>query len=155
MAPPPWPRPNCCSAGCAASALMWKSSNLCPCVGACSARLPIWRAAIGGVARASSPAPSTVSHRATEIEALPVGGYRCAMNATLEQIAQEALRLAPAQRAELADFLLGSLDSTPPDEVQRLWLEEAARRLAEIRSGTVETIPSEDVLAEARRLIGR
>lgn len=86
---------------------------------------------------------------------MPVGGYRCVMNATLEQIAQEALRLAPAQRAELADFLLGSLDSTPPDEVQRLWLEEAARRLAEIRSRTVETIPVEDVLAEARRLVGR
>jgi putative addiction module component (TIGR02574 family) len=86
---------------------------------------------------------------------LPVGGFRCAMNATLEQIAQEALRLAPAQRAELADFLAGSLDITPPDEVQRLWLEEAARRLAEVRSGQVETIPVEDVLAEARRLVGR
>ncbi|WP_395621528.1 addiction module protein [Dokdonella sp.] len=77
------------------------------------------------------------------------------MNATLEQIGQEALRLAPAQRAELADFLAGSLDITPPDEVQRLWLEEAARRLAEVRSGQVETIPVEDVLAEARRLVGR
>ena len=77
------------------------------------------------------------------------------MNATLEQIAQEALRLAPAQRAELADFLAGSLDIAPPDEVQRLWLEEAARRLAEVRSGQVETIPVEDVLAEARRLVGR
>lgn len=78
------------------------------------------------------------------------------MNAALEQIAQEALRLAPAQRAELANFfLVGSLDTTPPDEVQRLWLEEAARRLAEVRSGQVETIPVEDVLAEARRLVGR
>ena len=86
---------------------------------------------------------------------MPVGGFRCAMNATLEQIAQEALRLAPAQRAELADFLAGSLDITPPDEVQRLWLEEAARRLAEVRSGQVETIPVEDVLAEASRLVGR
>ena len=86
---------------------------------------------------------------------MPVGGFRCAMNATLEQIAQEALLLAPAQRAELADFLAGSLDITPPDEVQRLWLEEAARRLAEVRSRTVETIPVEDVLAEARRLVGR
>jgi putative addiction module component (TIGR02574 family) len=77
------------------------------------------------------------------------------MNATLDQIAQEALRLAPAQRAELADFLVESLDSTPPDEIQRLWLGEANRRLAEVRSGKVKTIPGEEVLAEARRLVKR
>jgi Fe2+ or Zn2+ uptake regulation protein len=47
------------------------------------------------------------------------------MNATLEQIAREALRLTPAQRAELVDLLVESLDSTPPDEIQRLWIEEA------------------------------
>lgn len=77
------------------------------------------------------------------------------MNITLEQIAQDALRLAPAQRAELADFLVGSLDSTPPDEVQQLWLDEANRRLAEVRSGKVKTIPGEEVLNEARRLAKR
>ncbi|WP_089724389.1 addiction module protein [Candidatus Thiosymbion oneisti] len=58
------------------------------------------------------------------------------MNAALERIAQEALQLAPAQRAELADFLVESLDSTPPDEIQRLWIDEANRRLAEVRSGS-------------------
>jgi putative addiction module component (TIGR02574 family) len=77
------------------------------------------------------------------------------MNVTLEQIAQEALRLTPTQRAELADFLVESLGSTPPDEVQRLWLDEANRRLAEVRSGKVKTVPGEEVLAEARRLVKR
>jgi len=77
------------------------------------------------------------------------------MNATLEQIAQEALQLAPAQRADLADFLVESLDSTPPDEIQCLWIDEANRRLAEVRSGKVKTIPGEKVLAEARRLAKR
>lgn len=77
------------------------------------------------------------------------------MNATLEQVAQEALHLAPAQRAELADFIVESLESTQPDELQRLWFGEANRRLAEVRSGTVKTIPGEEVLAEARRLVKR
>lgn len=77
------------------------------------------------------------------------------MNATLEQIAREALLLTPDQRAELADLLVVSLGSTPPDEIQRLWIEEANKRLEEVRSGKVKTIPGEDVLAEARRLAKR
>jgi putative addiction module component (TIGR02574 family) len=77
------------------------------------------------------------------------------MAATLEQIVHEALQLTPAQRAEVADILVESLESTPPDEVQKLWIDEATRRLAEIRSGNVTTIPGDDVLAEARRLIKR
>lgn len=77
------------------------------------------------------------------------------MATTLEQLFREALELTPAQRAELADFLVESLESTPPDEVQRLWIREANERLAEIRAGAVQTIPGEEVLAEARRLIKR
>jgi putative addiction module component (TIGR02574 family) len=77
------------------------------------------------------------------------------MNATLEEIRREALLLTPAQRAELADFLVESLDLTSPDEVQHLWIEEASRRLEEVRSGKAKTIPGEDVLAEARRLANR
>ncbi len=77
------------------------------------------------------------------------------MNATLKQIAHDALQLAPAQRAELADFLVESLASAPPDEIQRLWLDEASKRLDEARSGKIKTLPGEDVLAEARRLVKR
>lgn len=77
------------------------------------------------------------------------------MNTTLKQLAQEALHLTPAQRAELADFLVESLHSVQPDELQHFWIAEANKRLAEIRSGKVKTIPGEEVLAEARRLVKR
>lgn len=77
------------------------------------------------------------------------------MTATLKQIEQEILQLTPVQRAELADFIVESLDSRPAEEIQDLWLAEATRRLAEVRSGKVETIPAEEVLAEARRLVNR
>lgn len=75
------------------------------------------------------------------------------MNTTLKQIVQEALQLTPAQRAELADFLVESLNSAQPDELQRLWAAEANKRLEEIRSGKVKAIPGEEVLAEARRSV--
>ena len=77
------------------------------------------------------------------------------MNATLDEIARDALLLTPAERAELADFLVESLESTPPDAIQRRWIEAANRRLEDVRSGKVQTIPGEDVLAEARRLAKR
>ncbi|OYV66809.1 MAG: hypothetical protein B7Z74_10540 [Deltaproteobacteria bacterium 21-66-5] len=77
------------------------------------------------------------------------------MKATMEHIAREALQLTPAQRAEMAELLMESLESAHPDEIQRLWMEEADRRLAEIRSGKVQSIPGEEVLAEARRLANR
>jgi hypothetical protein len=77
------------------------------------------------------------------------------MSATLEQIVHDVMQLNPAQRAELADLLAEALDVTPPDEVQKLWVEEANKRLTEVRSGKVETIPGENVLAEARRLTKR
>lgn len=77
------------------------------------------------------------------------------MNVTLEEITREALLLTPAQRAELADCLVESLDLSLPDETQRLWIAEANRRLAEVRAGKVQTVAGEDVLAEARRMVGR
>lgn len=77
------------------------------------------------------------------------------MNVSLDRIAQEALQLSPAQRAELADFLVESLDKTQPDELQRLWIQEAQKRRDEVRSGKVQTIPGEEVMAEARRLAKR
>jgi len=48
------------------------------------------------------------------------GTDKSSCKATLEQIAQEAPQPAPAQRADLADFLVESLDSIPPDEIRCL-----------------------------------
>ena len=74
---------------------------------------------------------------------------------TLEQLAEEALRLPVASRALLADKLVESLDLTEADEIQRLWTAEAIRRREEIRSGHARAIPGEVVVAEVRRLVGR
>jgi putative addiction module component (TIGR02574 family) len=69
---------------------------------------------------------------------------------TIDEVKAVALRLSPEERAELASDLLQSLDDLSEAEIERLWLEEAARREAEIDAGTVELIPGDQVLKEAR-----
>ncbi|MGA3057510.1 MAG: addiction module protein [Candidatus Limnocylindrales bacterium] len=69
---------------------------------------------------------------------------------TIEEIKREALRLDPERRAELAHALLSSLDSLSEAEIERLWADEAARRDAELDSGTASSSPAEDVLSRAR-----
>ena len=69
---------------------------------------------------------------------------------TIDELNREALRLDPATRAHLAHELLDSLDSLSEPEVERLWLEEAARRDAELGAGTAEGSSAAEVLARAR-----
>jgi len=77
------------------------------------------------------------------------------MPLTLEQLAEEAMQLPSASRALLAERIVESLDLADTDEIQRLWTAEALRRRDEIRSGRVQPIPGDEVLAEVRRIVGR
>ena len=73
---------------------------------------------------------------------------------TLDQLAEEALKLPAESRALLADRLVESLDFAEPDDIQRLWVAEATRRREEIVSGKVSPIDGTHALAEVRRAIG-
>jgi putative addiction module component (TIGR02574 family) len=75
------------------------------------------------------------------------------MERTLEEIPTQALNLTVESRAALAKRLLDSLDDLSPDEVEHLWVEEAARRYQQLRDGTASSIPSDEVFArlEARQ----
>jgi hypothetical protein len=73
---------------------------------------------------------------------------RCDM--TVDELMREALMLDVAERASMAHELLMSLESLSEAEVERLWLEEAERRRAEIDARLVETIPADQAIAEAR-----
>jgi len=68
-----------------------------------------------------------------------------ALNLTLDEIEDEALRLPAESRAELVESLLASFGGADPD-VQREWLEEAERRRREL----VEGVPAEEAFARAR-----
>jgi len=71
------------------------------------------------------------------------------MSTKLEQLIGAAMELSFQERAQLAGALLKSLDEASESEVERLWLEEAERRLREYRAGQVIGIPAEDVLRRA------
>lgn len=69
------------------------------------------------------------------------------MERKLEDIASEALQLSIESRAALAKRLLDSLDELTPEEYERLWVEEAARRYQQLKSGTAASIASEELFA--------
>lgn len=67
------------------------------------------------------------------------------MSKKLEEVMAIAMRLSLEERAQLAGKLLLSLDEPSESEVERLWLEEAERRLREFRKGKAKGIPAEEV----------
>ncbi len=66
---------------------------------------------------------------------------------------QKALALPENERAELAGNLLSSLDTVVDEDVDANWQQEVARRLEEVQSGKVETIPWEEVQQKGRKLL--
>lgn len=71
------------------------------------------------------------------------------MPRAIKQIEAEAMGLEIEARATLAARLLMSLDSPSDSELERLWLDEAERRLQDYRRGTVRGIPADDVFRRA------
>ncbi len=62
----------------------------------------------------------------------------------------ELAQLTPDDRAELAHFLIDTLEESADDDVAEAWNRELARRAAEIRAGTASGQPAEQVLAQLR-----
>lgn len=79
----------------------------------------------------------------------------CYMSTSLQEIEISAMKLSLEERAALAKALILSLDA-PADETSsdvenlQLWVEEGERRLAELRAGTAQEVPAEEVLRRAR-----
>lgn len=72
------------------------------------------------------------------------------MTEAVEQLKSQVINLSAAERADLAYFLLSSLE--PEEEgAEDAWRKEVARRVTEIRSGQAVGRPIEEVLAELRR----
>ena len=76
----------------------------------------------------------------------PTGEIAMAM---VEQLKTQLAALSPAERAELAYFLIHSLDEAE-DGVEAAWEAEVARRMDDIEAGRVVGIPAAQVFAEMR-----
>lgn len=72
------------------------------------------------------------------------------MTAKAERLKSELGALTPEERAELARFLVQSLDEEQEQGVEAAWDAELKRRAAEIESGRVGGEPAEKVLRELR-----
>ncbi|MGA9979322.1 MAG: addiction module protein [Candidatus Sulfotelmatobacter sp.] len=70
----------------------------------------------------------------------------------LSELLEKALALSTQERGLLIDRLIASLDDEPAEEgVEAAWDEEIKRRIDDIRSGRVKTIPGEQVLKRIAR----
>ena len=69
------------------------------------------------------------------------------MARNLADLFQEASQLPENDRAELAGRLLDSINGEPDRNVELAWAKEVERRVREIDSGEVSTIPWEEVRA--------
>jgi putative addiction module component (TIGR02574 family) len=69
------------------------------------------------------------------------------------ELLKQALTLSDKERAELASHLIDSLDPTVEPDAELAWREEIARRLEEVESGRVKTIPWDEIQRKGRALL--
>jgi putative addiction module component (TIGR02574 family) len=74
------------------------------------------------------------------------------MSDALKELEKKAKSLTPDERAQLAEFLLESIQEPPVAEIEAAWEREIEERAAAYDRGELQTISAEDVFAEARRL---
>ena len=72
------------------------------------------------------------------------------MSKLSRELESEALKLSRRERARLAQQLIRSLDEEVAADAEKLWIQEAERRLSELKSGKVAGIPAEKVIQKAR-----
>jgi putative addiction module component (TIGR02574 family) len=70
------------------------------------------------------------------------------MSGIANKVFEEALSLPSDERVSLVEKLLMSLNLPIQPEIDRLWAEEAERRISQIERGDVELIPGDDVFAK-------
>ncbi len=71
------------------------------------------------------------------------------MSERTKDLERQVLELSPAERLELVDEVLASLDR-PDDFVDALWAKEAEDRLAAYRRGEIKTVSLDEVLVKYR-----
>ena len=72
-----------------------------------------------------------------------------------ENLFADVLSLPVEIRLQLVEALLTSLNPPVWPEVDRLWAEEAERRVAQIDAGEAALVPGEAVFARIREKYGR
>lgn len=72
------------------------------------------------------------------------------MATTRDRVIEEALSLPADLRLSLVEKLLTSLNLPIDAEIDRLWAEEAERRVSQIEAGEMKMLPGEEVFSKIR-----
>jgi putative addiction module component (TIGR02574 family) len=73
------------------------------------------------------------------------------MAKSARELFAEAMKLAPEERATLMRLLIESVDAESEPGAEDAWRVEIERRMAELDSGAVQTIPWEELRARLYR----
>ncbi|WGV25178.1 addiction module protein [Halotia branconii] len=74
---------------------------------------------------------------------------------SIKQLTEEILSLPSASRVLLAEKIIESLEFDTDPTIQAAWTTEAKSRRDEVRSGSVQTVPGDEALAQVRQLLGQ
>jgi len=77
------------------------------------------------------------------------------MATTNDRVIEEALSLPADVRLNLIDKLLTSLNLPIDEKIERLWAEEAERRVSQIEEGQTKLVPGEEVFSRIRAKHGK
>ncbi len=77
------------------------------------------------------------------------------MATTNDRVIEEALSLPADARLNLIEKLLTSLNLPIDEEIDRIWAEEAERRVSQIVEGEVKLVPGEEVFTKIRAKHGK
>jgi len=77
------------------------------------------------------------------------------MARVLRDIQKEVLALDSKGKNELLKSLISDLDTETDVNVEKLWLQEAQTRYAELKSGKIKALPATEVLASARSKLNK
>lgn len=75
------------------------------------------------------------------------------MLSQLEYVQAQAMQLTPAERNQLLERLILSLDADP--EVEAAWEQLADQREADIEAGLAQYLPGDEVMADLRARLAR
>lgn len=67
------------------------------------------------------------------------------MGNSAQKLYEEAMKLDPHERAELTGLLIESLEAGFEPGAEEAWVAEVERRVAELDSGVVKTIPWDEL----------
>lgn len=76
------------------------------------------------------------------------------MSTALAQITEQAIVLTPSERAQLAEALLESLQTTHIADIESAWEIEIQKRVSAFKQGVSELFSAEDVFAEVEEAWG-